>query len=121
MAEDRQVQDRERPRRAFAACAEWGQEAIWRLEPLPPVPRLWIEAARTIREAPSLPETLLEVVDQFWKIIWESAFRQRLAVYVNLASGSVAPTWWKAAYGLMVVADEACADVGYDGHATQAD
>ncbi|WP_271593084.1 hypothetical protein [Bradyrhizobium sp. CCBAU 65884] len=82
---------------------------------------LWIDAARAIRDAPTLPDTLPAAVDELWKIIWEAAFTEKLPVYVNLASSSEPPAWWRAAYGLMVIADEACVDVGYDGHATDND
>ena len=61
------------------------------------------------------------MVDKLWKTIWTGAFRGQVLVYPAVEQRAAPPDWWRAAYGLLVVADEACVDVGYDGHMGSAD
>ena len=76
----------------------------------------WKTAAKEIKVAVDFPEVLPAVVNELWKVIWTGAFERNVLVYAPLAHHVAPPDWWKAAYGLLVIADEACVDVGYDGH-----
>lgn len=80
----------------------------------------WKEAAVQIREATitppqDFPSDVPPLVEDLWQVIWDAAFVGHAIIYARVDSSVRAPGWWKAAYGLLMIADEACVDVGYDG------
>jgi len=60
-------------------------------------------------------ETWLSEITPIWRRLLES--RNELLVAPTMARAETAPDWWAIAHRLLIIADEACSDLGY----TQAD
>ncbi len=65
-----------------------------------------VDAGAAWSRTPQIPD----VVRSLWK---ELGLSRGQPVYAEHRIGAATPTWWLLALKLMVIADEACADVGY--------
>ncbi len=72
--------------------------------------RSWIEAGEAWRHAGLDKPGALARIAPYWKVLW--AYRDEP---LNRDQDRTdVPRWWKAALALLVIADEACAGIGFD-------
>jgi hypothetical protein len=71
----------------------------------------WRQLGKQWRKSPKTPKPVISL----WRRLWDSRDGQ---VYVEGGLNKEPPEWWKLAYGLMVIADEACQGVGFHSQGT---
>ena len=69
--------------------------------------RSWLEVGQAWARA---PDGVNAELARFWATIWEDRL-DKLVKHLDIDSHQ--PAWWNAAHALLVIADEACCDLGY--------